>query len=201
MGSKQEYSSLPDDHLLILLRKGDLDAFTQIYNRYRTPLIIHVNNMVKDQDYAQDIVQEVFSWLYQKSHTLEIKTTLASYLYTAVRYKVLNAIAQKKTKTNYLESLANYTTPSSESADQRVRLKELTEIIEAEIQKMPPRMKEIFELSRKKHLTQKEIADLLGISENTVNVQIQRALQALRKNKNIQTSLGIVLFQMMSGGF
>lgn len=197
MGSLSAYKDHSDAHLVLLLKESDKLAFTEIYRRYRTLLVIHVNNMVREQDYAQDIVQEVFTWIYQNARTLEVKSTLAAYLYTAVRYKVLNAIAQKKTRVNYLNSIAEYKLPAGSSTDQHILLKELAEIIELEIQKMPPRMKEIFELSRKKHLSHKEIGDLLGLSENTVNVQIQRALKGMRKNKNIQTALlGIILLQL-----
>lgn len=183
--NKQNYNKLIDSELVELLKLGDKTAFSEIYRRYRTLLIIHVNNMVREQDYAQDVVHEVFTWIYQNAQTMQIKSTLAAYLYTAVRNKVLTAIAKKKTRVNYLTSIAEYKLPAGKSTDQNVLLKELTDIIESEIDKMPPRMKEIFELSRKEYLPHKEIAELLGISENTVNVQIQRAIKALRKNKNI----------------
>lgn len=180
------YVSLSDEQLMTLLKQGDQLAFAQIYNRYRTQLVIHVNNMVKDQDYAQDIVQEIFTCFFNKSAILDIRTTLSSYLHSAARNRALDELRKQKTKTNYLASIAGFPICGSEITDQNVRLKELQQMVDKEINKMPDRRREIFELSRKEHLTQKEIGNRLGISENTVNTQIQRAIQALRKNKNIK---------------
>lgn len=179
------YVSLPDEQLIILHKEGDQLAFAQIYNRYRRQLLIQVNQMVRDQDYAQDIVQEIFTWFFNRSANLDIQTTLSGYLHSAARNRVLDELRKQKTKADYLASIASFNSSVSEITDQHVLLKELQQIVDKEIDKMPPRRREIFELSRKQHLTQKEIGNRLGISENTVNTQIQRAIQALRKNKNI----------------
>jgi len=97
-----------------------------------------------------------------------------------------------------LESLGNYFEENYELADVNFNVRELARIIEEEIEKMPPKMREIFELSRKKHLSHREIAVKLNLSDHTVRNQIKRALIMLKNNKNIRPyliSATIHLFQ------
>lgn len=196
-----KYENYTDVELVDLFKSGDSDAFSRIYRKYWAPLVLHVNNFLKDEDQSKDIVQEVFTWLLNRSNDLEIKTSLENYLISSVRHKVLDVIRHGKVKGNYLDSLVNYS-PSSISVDSEYYLKELSSLIDTEIQNMPIRMREIFNLSRKHHLSHKEIAKLLDISENTVNAQIQRAIKQLRSNEEINNYgaavIACVIFQLQS---
>lgn len=187
------YSKYPDDELVALLKQNDQAAFTEIYDRYYAPLFTHVNKMVMDEDLSQDILQEVFIWIFEKAISLEISSSLKTYLYTAVRYKVFDAIKHNKVRTDYVTDIAAYSDDAVYNADERLRLAELVSIIDKEIELMPPKMKEIFNLSRKRHLSHKEIADLLGVSEHTVRTQIQRALKILRSNKDLHQAILVII--------
>lgn len=183
------YTKYSDSQLLKLHYEGDTNAFAMIFRKYWAPLVLHANNMIKEEDMAQDIVQDIFSRLISKSQgELEIRTSLKAYLYQSVKYEVMNIYHKEKTKFNYLESLAKYPDQARVS-DVDVHLKELIALIDAEIENMPPKMKEIFLLSRRKHMTYREIGDLLNISEHTVNTQVQRALKALKGNPEIKNYL------------
>jgi RNA polymerase sigma-70 factor (ECF subfamily) len=162
--------------------------------KYWAPLVLHANNILKDEDMAQDIVQELFAGLVKSPGKLQLKTELKFYLYKAVRLRVLDAIKHEKTKNNYLESLIDHVPVTH--ADSDFHLQELMRVIDAEISKMPPRMQEVFILSRKQHLSNKEIATLMNVSENTVKMQIKRALSALRNNREINTYLTILVYTL-----
>lgn len=176
---------VPDTELLklIKLEEEGVAAYTVIYHRYRKPLVLHANRMLGDLDLAKDVVQEIFTSLFQQRKVLNINTALSSYLYKAVRNKVFDNLKHSKVKMNYAEDFFNYTRSTSELADEQVCLKELAQAIESEIERLPVRMREVFELSRKEFLSQKEIAKLLNLSENTVNNHIQNAIKKLRKNE------------------
>lgn len=190
-----KYDSLNDEALAELFKAGEREAFTRIFHKYWTPLVLHANNFLKDEDMAQDIVQDLFTWMVKSPDKWHIRTELKFYLYSAVRFKVLNAIKYEKTKSNYLESLIDHVPVNH--ADSDFRLKELVKIIDAEILKMPPRMQEIFNLSRKQHLSHKEIAKLLNVSENTVRMQIKRALHVLRSNGDINTYMALLAYTVI----
>ncbi len=94
----------------------------------------------------------------------------------------------KKTEHKYMESLQRYVDEDHEQADFLVREKDLARLIESEIAALPPAMRKIFEMSRFEHLSHKEIAEQLSLSEHTVRTQVKKALRILR------TKLGLVAY-------
>lgn len=183
------YSTLLDNELIDLLKSGDQTAYTQIYDRYQGLLFVYACKITKDEDEAEDIVQEVFFYLWDKRRTILFKTSLPAYLYSAVRYKYFNLLDHKKVRANYADSLQEFIEKGDVQADHVIREKELTRLIEKEISLLPPKMREIFELSRKAHLSHKEIAEKLNLSEKTVKNQINNALKELRVKLGLFTFL------------
>lgn len=127
-----------------------------------------------------DVVQDVFLTLWNRKETIQEEHNLSGYLYTAVRNKALNIFAQKKVRDSYEESLLHFANEQTIVTDHLIRERQMTELIEKEITAIPEKMREIFILSRKSYLKNKDIAELLGISEHTVATQIKRALKVLR---------------------
>jgi RNA polymerase sigma-70 factor (family 1) len=184
----EDYKSYTDQQLIALLKDSSQPAFTQIYDRYQSLLFIYACKITKDENEAEDIVQEVLFYLWDKRHVLTFEHSLSSYLYSAVRYKFFNLLDHKKVRVNYAESFQAFIDQDSVQADYMVREKELSQLIEKEISLLPEKMREVFELSRKQHLSHKEIAERLGISEKTVKNQVNNALKSLR------VRLGLVIF-------
>ena len=141
--------------------------------------------MLDDQDETKDVIQEIFTTLWHKRHSLVITTSVKSYLYSAVRNKVLNLLAHRKFEINYLNSLQHAIDIAEDGVEDRIREKQLIILIEKEIGQLPTKMREVFELSRKQHLSNKEIAEKLNISDKTVKKQINNAIKILRPKINI----------------
>ncbi|TKC62522.1 RNA polymerase sigma-70 factor [Pedobacter hiemivivus] len=183
------YSEFSDVELVELLQSEyeDIAAYTAIYDRYRKLLVLHANRMLGDVELAKDVVQELFTTFYQQRKTLNINTSLSAYLYKMVRNKVFNNLKHAKVKLNYAEDFFNYTQNSGELADEQVCLKELADAIESEIEKLPIKMREIFELSRKQFLSHQEIATRLNLSKKTVNNQINLAIKKISGNNLLHT--------------
>jgi RNA polymerase sigma-70 factor (ECF subfamily) len=173
------YYTLPDNELLKLLKSGNKDSFSAIYKRYGSLLYIYALKLTGDEDDANDIVQEVFLSLLTKED-LEIKKTLSSYLYSAVRYKIFDLFAHRKVKDGYAESLQQFIDTGEFITDNYIREKELTALVEKEIGLLPQKMREVFESSRKAHLSQKQIAEKFNISEKTVKKQINNSIKILK---------------------
>ncbi|MNK07529.1 ECF RNA polymerase sigma factor SigW [compost metagenome] len=187
------YSNFSDEELTVLLKQEDQVAFTEIYNRYWAEMYYHTFRMLRDEDSSKDVVQDVFSTLWLKSASLNVSTKLSGHLYISVRNKVLNLVAQNKVRNDYLSSVAGFITESTNDAsifDEQ----QILDIVEAEIQKLPPRMKEIFELSRKDNLSHKEIAKKLNLSDQTVKKQVQNALKIIKNRLPMVESGIFVLF-------
>ncbi|WP_256009401.1 RNA polymerase sigma factor [Desertivirga xinjiangensis] len=183
-----DYKVYSDADLTVLLKAGDRRAFAEIYNRYKLILHNHAWNKTRDTVEAQDAIQEVFSNLWTKREVLEIGSNLSGYLYRAVRNHILNLFARKQLKEKYIQSIQQYTQQRANVTDHRVRESMLRELIEKEISQLPPKMREVFILSRRHHLSHKEIAEIMGTTEQTVKKQVANAL------KHLRTKLGLVLY-------
>ncbi|WGQ08880.1 RNA polymerase sigma-70 factor [Pedobacter gandavensis] len=187
------YHSFSDFELTTLLKKGDLIAFNEIYGRFQGLLYIYACKIVKNNDDAEDIVQEVFLYLWDKRFTITINNSISVYLYKAVQYKFMNLLDHKKVRSDYNESLNKFIDQGEFITDFHIRQKEFSKIIEQEIAALPEKMREIFELSRKANLSRKEIAEKLNLSEKTVKNQINNALKILRSRLTLFAFLLLLL--------
>lgn len=182
------YSSFSDAELLDLLKTEDSIAYTVIYNKYFHKLYIHALQKLNNKQEAQDIVHELFAQLWNKRKELNIQSNLIGYLYTGVRNRILDLISHQKVEQKYINSLQGFLDGNYNITDHRIREKQLTELIDRGIADLPEKMREIFELSRRKSLSHKQIASHLNLSEQTVKKQVNNALRILR------TKIGTLLF-------
>jgi RNA polymerase sigma-70 factor (family 1) len=172
--------TLSDQELLILLKEESRDAFAEIYRRYWSLMYMHAFKMLKDEDDTRDILQDVFTGLWLNRETIDQNSNLAGYLYTCARNKVLDLIAKQRVRVNYLDSLASFIETNGNRIIDSITEKELAQALEKEIQQLPAKMKQIFEMRIHKHLTYKEIATELSLSDKTVKKQINNAIKILR---------------------
>lgn len=175
-----QYTELSDEDLSRLSRSGDHDAFTEIFNRYNGLLYIHAYRKLKERELAKDIVQDVLSTLWIKRNQIDPSNNLGGYLYTSLRNKIFDLLSRQEVANRHVISLQKYLEQGSVLTDYPVREKQMAAIIEREIEALPSRMREVFVLSRKEHLSYKEIAEKMAISEETVKDQIKKALKVLR---------------------
>lgn len=172
-----DYSYKTDQELVTFLQGADREAFDEIYARYWKKLLFYAGKVIRDQEDAQDIVQEIFIALWRQKDNETIIRSLSSYLHSAVRYKGFSYIRANYNKNNYISSIAHYFEEGSDTLNQQFDAKELEAIIHQEIDNLPPKMREVFILSRIEQLSYKEIAEQLNISEETVKKQIHRSLK------------------------
>lgn len=191
------YSAHTDQELITLLRKGDHNAFTEIYKRYWSVLYLHARHMLRQEDQARDVIQEVFAAMWNKHTQIELTISLNAYLYKAVRNTILNIIRHGKVKENYLADLGDFIDQERVETDELVRYNDLKRLIEREILNMPPKMREIFEMSRKEGLSHAEIGARLGISDLTVKKQVSKAVTILRKKFKIPLATLIILLRIL----
>ncbi|MES2110498.1 MAG: RNA polymerase sigma-70 factor [Bacteroidota bacterium] len=174
------YDNYSDDDLISLLRQDDISAFTVIHSRYYGILYQHAYKRLPDRHAVKDILQELFTHLWEQRDSIDIKFGLQAYLCTAVRNKVLNVFKHEKVRSNYIASLINFQETCKSTTDEDLRNKELIAIVNAEVSALPPKMRQVFELSRDSNLSHNEIAEKLEISPLTVRKQVNNSLKILR---------------------
>jgi RNA polymerase sigma-70 factor (family 1) len=187
------YGSMDDLELVALTGRNDQRAFAELYDRYFDALYLHACQRLRDKAEAKDVVQELFSHLWSQRHTLSTTEHLSSYLYKAIRNRVLNILAHKAVEAKFLMTL-QYENVTEAGTDHRAREHQLERVMEQEIQSLPPRMRQVFELSRKQHLPYKEIATLLNLSEQSVRSHVKGALKLLRAKLGIWLYLAMLIW-------
>lgn len=171
----------PDIELLALLQKGDQAAYTEIFNRYFQLMFVFAYKKLRDEEIVKDLVQELFVKLWERRTVISIKGNLNSYLYAAMRNIIFDYFAHQKVENRYVDYLTSYMANNrSKDSDAPIREKQLKEYIEKQIQALPPKMRRIFEMSRKEYLSHSEIATVLETSKNNVSTQIMTAIKILR---------------------
>lgn len=155
----------------------DEKTFEFIFRTYYAQLAAFAAGYVRDRDEAEEIVQETFSKIWSRHETLEIRTTIKSYFFGAVRNACLNYLKHQAIEQKYVDRQMHQLQPQSVDF---LELDELTEKIQKGMDRLPPKCREIFELSRHEGLKYQEIADHLGLSIKTVENQMGNALRILR---------------------
>ncbi|WPP51915.1 RNA polymerase sigma-70 factor [Catalinimonas niigatensis] len=179
MANKETY----DENVLISqLRQGDEEAFEVLYNRYWEKLLTLTYHRTGSMETAKELLQDVFANLWRRRHQLHIQTTFAAYIFSAMKYTILDYIRSQAVKEKYIEAIKKTFIESDNTTLDFMAYDELNAMLEKEINKLPEKCQEVFRLSRMEHYSNKEIAEKLLISPKTVENQITKALKVLRAN-------------------
>ena len=163
------------------LQAGRHGAYEALFEEWYVPLCNYAYSILRDGDDAKDIVQQAFCKLWDRREELEIRTSIKSYLYRIVHNDCLNKIKQQRLHQEHEDYIAYDTSVSVNNTDNVVIGNELQVRINAAIDRLPPRCREVFVLSRMQQKPYAEIAAELNISTNTVETQIVKALRTLRQ--------------------
>lgn len=184
----------PDKYLIRQIKeKDDENAFKVLFETHYQTLYNYARYNINDEDACHDIIQDVFTYLWDKRHVIEIKQTIKSYLLTSTHNACINYLKKQNTKKHHISEFL-YGTDKSENGYDPIFENALIENLNNIIDDLPPQCREIFRMSRIKGLKHKEIATKLNISTRTVETQIYRALRAIKKNLNYLVLLFFTFF-------
>ena len=161
------------------LSQKELGLFQELYEHYYSRMVLFAMSLVYDLDEAEDIVQEVFYYLWDKAETIEIKTNLKNYLFTALSNAAMNRIRHYHIRDAHAGQIreAWYLALEPEPDPDEERLARIQKVVDV----FPPQMQKIFLLRTRDEKKYEEIADELGISLNTVKTQLKRAFRLIRE--------------------
>ena len=171
---------MEDSRLIALLREGDPLSFEILFQKYYVRFYNFVFNLTKNSQAAEDIIQNVFMKIWINRANLRPDQSIHNYIYVLSKREMLNHIRDRKAYVQ-VERLVMAEQPSEEVTDQSMALKELDGRIRRFIADMPEQRHKVFLLSRYRGLTNKEIAEMMGLSVRTVDRHINLALTSLKK--------------------
>lgn len=169
-----------DGDLLRRIQAGDEGAFDSVFLAWYPTLVRVATALLRETDAAEEVAQDVMLELWRRRHLLDADVALRPYLLRAVRNRALNHLRHLRVRRDSETDVeATYDAPVT--PDQPLVASELSEAAEAAVKQLPPRCREVFELSRVHGLKYAEIAEALGISEKTVEAQMGKALRIMRE--------------------
>ena len=187
-----------NQQLINSIKQGDVAAFEELYKQYYIFLCLIAGHIVRNPSDAEEIVSDVFVKLWNIREKINITTSIKAYLVKAVLNTSINYIERSKISNKLTDSLSNsdYELLAWDSDYPLGQLyeKEIMNILDQGINKLPDACRQIFILSRNEDMKYSDIADKLGISVNTVKTQMKIALARLRET--LKDYLMILLFFM-----
>lgn len=175
-----------EKELIIALKQGNEKAFNILYKQYWKQVYNFCRLYLTNMEEAEEVVQDVFVRLWQSRDFLRENDNFKGLLFIISRNLVFNQTRKSFNHDFYtlslLEALENMPEENSYDIEKELEAKDLSAYIDLLIAELPPQRQKIFHLSRKEHKSYKEIADLMHLSEKTVEHQVSEALKFLRKH-------------------
>ena len=173
-------SSMDDTSLIAQIKEGNTLAFKQFFDSHYRPLCFYLINFTNDNPAAEDLAQLVFVDFWNKRDTIEIHSSVKSYLYKMAYNQFLTSLRQKKKEASILEQL-KYEALQTITVPTEAELEQKTQRLWRVIEKLPERCQEIVRL-KMEGLKYREIADTLGLSVKTVESQMRVAFIEIRED-------------------
>ncbi|TGE20883.1 RNA polymerase sigma factor [Hymenobacter metallicola] len=170
---------MPDSAVLAAMQAGDEAAFAELYTRYSYPLFNLAYGKLKNRQVAEELVQDLFEALWSKRTTTQIEQA-GPYLFSALRYRVINYIKSEKVRTSYELFCRLHLSEADNGTEAAVAFIDLNEALTAGMQHLSEKAQEVFRLSRLEQYTIPEISVRVNLSEKTVEYHLRKSLKLMR---------------------
>lgn len=181
LADRDDDSAILDEQTLLeRLARSETAALETIIRAHQGPLTAYASRVLDDLDGADDIVADAFARLWDARATLQPRF-LRSYLFTVARNLCLDELRRRRSRWRVARLWRETASPAAPDPAHLLQKGERTEAIDAAIQRLPLRQREVFELAYLQHLSYREVADVMGTSYKTVGNQLTAALKELRR--------------------
>jgi RNA polymerase sigma-19 factor, ECF subfamily len=172
---------LRDTEIIWRIRQGDVKEFESLFRSSYVSLVRYARNLIKDQDSAEEVVQDLFYRIWKDKEKINIESSLNGYLFRSVHNRCLHHIEHCRVVDRHAAEMAGIKPEMPESPSDILSYKELQAKIAAIIERLPARCGKIFCMSRFEGLKYNEIAEKLSVSVKTVESNMGKALKEFRK--------------------
>ena len=175
---KHKDSFSPGNDLLQEIKRGNEKAFEILFDRYWEALYLSARSVLNNGEAAEDIVQDIFTALWNRRDTLEIQN-INAYLHGAVKKQVAKNIKRMMASREHIRIMQQ--AEGTNETEERILSSDLSRKIDQGIAQLPGKCRQVFLLSRNDQLTNQQIAQQLNLSVRTVETHILVALKKLKK--------------------
>lgn len=191
---------MTDSQLIDSLKGDDQTGFVSIYHRFYKQLFFFILKYIKEADVAEDIVADVFVKVWDRRMDFPTMENLRAFVYISAKNASLNTIRAKRSKGVH-ESLSGYEDLLVDDRDAFSNLihAELVHAIFTEVQKLPEKQREVFNLTFLEDKTVEEIAEELTMSPAAVYTNRSRAINTIRHLLRAKNTLALFAFLSLVG--
>ncbi len=184
---------LIDRRLFESVKAGDYNAFESLFHKYYAVLCNYAATYLDERAEVEDVVQEVFVYLWCQRESVVIQNSVKSYLYSAVRYKVLDILKHRAVERSHSQLLTEFWEDlmrTTYSEEELFRLEQIRKVVDG----LPAQCRTVFTMSCLDGKKYKEIAEELQISVNTVKSHILKAYRDIREHVVLTDKVSILFF-------
>lgn len=185
---------MTEAELIAQLKASSHRAFNEIYRLYAGRLFAFLMQHCKVREDAEEIVEDVFVRLWTIRKSIRQEETLKSLLFTISRNLVINAYRRTVNSLEYAEYVEAASTLSADNPSKKIEYEDFVKRLRRELSCLPATQQQVIRLSRAEGLTNKEIAEKLSLSEQTVKNQLSLGLKQLRRKLYALSPLLCCLF-------
>ena len=180
---------MEDETLWEGIKHSNLDSLKGLHARYFCQMCLFARNSVKENETAEELVSDCFIKIWENRKSIEIRSSLKSYLYLMLRNSIIDHYRRKQLATQRVEVIPDVA--DEYNFDEQKHYASLYQALE----KLPSQRRKILELAVFESKTYNEIAELLGITRNTVKTQIARAYHFLKETLNPKDLYFLFIFK------
>lgn len=174
--------NITDETLTYLINRGNKSAFQELFERYSGQIYHFALKYFRNQQEAEEVVQDVFLKIWEKRDGLDRSKSIKSFVFTVAVNTIYDSVRRRNIENSYKDFAKNNFDFQSETTWHEVIYNEMLAKVEDVIHCLPNQQRRIFKLSRQKGLSNEEISIRLNISKRTVENQLYRALVFLKKH-------------------
>jgi RNA polymerase sigma-70 factor (ECF subfamily) len=167
--------------LLESLKKGDKQAFATVYNVYHKKLYGFIYTITKSEYASEEILQNLFITLWKQKKKIDTSKSFDAFVFTIARNLTYNFLRDVATRDSFRKELWMRLKSLKKQAGNTLILKEYRDIVDNIVATLPKQQKAVYILSKEEGKTNKEIAELLGITEKTVKNHLWKAVKSVRE--------------------
>lgn len=185
------------EEFFVKMKNGDHRAFEQMFRMFYVPLCEYAAMILGDQAEAEDVVQDLFTYLWESRQKVQVEEGVKSYLFTSVRFRALNVLKHRMVEQKHGASLAKFVEDlqnSGYSEEEMQRVQQIQEVLRT----LPAQCRTVFTMSCLDGKKYREIAEELGISVNTVKSHVMKAYRDIRARVGSECS-PVLLFIALQG--
>lgn len=186
----------PDKQLIKKIKEGDVEAFDALYHCYSNKLYHFIYGLVKNQDLAKDLLQEVFLNLWEKREQVDLNLSFDNYIFTITYNAVRKYFRKKSVELRAVDHLLRNSPEYLEDVEGTIIYSELLELANKTIENLPPQRKIVYKLSKQEGMKLKEIAGKLDISPRTAENHLAKALKYLKEELSMISFHAFLFFHL-----